>query len=118
MFVAKDFGDFWRLSARATTRTKPFSTKIGTIPKNMNMATNVEPKRTVKTEARYRDRVEKPENRVDKLTDSNVSDPVASCHAVCALDFHARFSTISSFSFNRLSSKLVGMFFGIATMFV
>ena len=28
------------------------------------------------------------------------------------------FSTISSFSFNRLSSKLVGVFFGIVPMFV
>ena len=28
------------------------------------------------------------------------------------------FSTISSFGFNRLSSKLVGMFFGIVPMFV
>ena len=58
-----------RISVRATKQsgTKPLSTNIGTILKNM--PTNFELKR-LKPKL---DIVKKPENRVHELTDSNVS---------------------------------------------
>ena len=85
MFVAKDFDrdcfvasrryaqkcacapEFAHIYARKRRRAKSLTTNIGTIPKNMS--TNFQIKR-LKLNL---DIVEKPENRVHKLTDSNVS---------------------------------------------
>ena len=59
--------EFAHICAMKQSRTKSFSTNIGTIPKNM--LTNFELKR-LKPEL---DIAKKPENRVHELTDSNVS---------------------------------------------
>ena len=83
MFVAKDFArrrflaqicasscahaHLARICATKHYPTKSLAMNIGTIPKNM--PTNFQPKR-LKLKL---DIVEKPENRVHKLTDSNVS---------------------------------------------
>ena len=83
MFVVKDFvrdcfvaqirakmcvrAEIPHLCARKRCRAKSLATNIGTIPKNMS--TNFQLKR-LKLNL---DIVEKPENRVHKLTDSNVS---------------------------------------------
>ena len=58
---------FAHICAMKQSRTKSFSTNIGTIPKNM--LTNFELKR-LKPKL---DIAKKPENRVHELTDSNVS---------------------------------------------
>ena len=57
------------ICATKQSRTKSFSTTIGTIPKNM--PTNFE----LKLLKPKLDIVEKPENRVHKLTDSNGAGP-------------------------------------------
>ena len=86
MFVAKDFvrdcfvaqipiyapkcacaPEFAHICARKRRRAKSLATNIGTIPKNMS--TNFQLKRL----KLILSIVEKPENRVHKLTDSNVS---------------------------------------------
>ena len=59
--------EFAHIYARKRRRAKSLTTNIGTIPKNMS--TNFQIKR-LKLNL---DIVEKPENRVHKLTDSNVS---------------------------------------------
>ena len=59
--------EFAHLCARKRRRAKSLATNIGTLPKNMS--TNFQLKR-LKLNL---DNVEKPENRVHKLTDSNVS---------------------------------------------
>ena len=59
--------EFAHICAMKQSRTKSFSTNIGTIPKNM--LTNFELKR-LKLKL---DIAKKPENRVHELTDSNVS---------------------------------------------
>ena len=68
------------ICATKQSRTKSFSTNIGTIPKNM--PTNFELKR-LKPKL---DIVKKPEKRVHELTDSNVSLTVdAQCTIKCTL---------------------------------
>ena len=59
-----------RISARRWA--KYLSTKIGTISRNMPTYCNFEPKRL----KRKLDILKKPENRVHRLTDSNVSQPM------------------------------------------
>ena len=62
------------ICATKQSRTKSFSTNIGTIPKNM--LTNCELKRLLLKPKL--DIAKKPENRVHELTDSNVSLVIAS----------------------------------------
>ena len=90
-----------RICATKQSRTKSLATNIRTIPKNM--PTNFQLKR-LKLKL---DIVEKPKNRVHKLTDSNgarVGTVIRICQFVHS--GFSGFSTISSFGFNRSSSKL------------
>ena len=62
-----------RICATKQSRTKSLATNIGTIPKNM--PNNFQLKR-LKLKL---DIVEKPENRVHKLTDSNLTKHTRAC---------------------------------------
>ena len=71
--------EFAHICARKRRRAKSLATKIGTIPKNMS--TNFQRKRLTLN----LDIVEQPENRVHKLTDSNVSPRAARVFSVVTL---------------------------------